>query len=57
MWCLVVVVFDAATETSSSSTSDTTLINWMGSREIANACLIELTATTSPSHTVKSLPE
>jgi hypothetical protein len=37
---LLEVVFDVTTVTSSSSTSDTTLINWMGSREIDNACLI-----------------
>ena len=43
---LLEVVFDVTTVTSSSSLSDTTLINWMGSREIDNACLIELTATT-----------
>ena len=37
---LLEVVFDVTTVTSSSSTSDTTLINWMGSREMDNACLI-----------------
>ena len=37
---LLEVVFDVTTVTSSSSSSDTTLINWMGFREIDNACLI-----------------
>ena len=37
---LLEVVFDVTTVTSSSSTSYTTLNNWMGSREIDNACLI-----------------